>query len=1297
MINWLDENKKLNPIQEHIDVVFELRTDESEIPDFIVNDLRSNYFQKKYSSVLIFAHSRKKTEEVALAINERIDDYEFDTLGIASHYHAGLDAITRKERYEDYKSGKISILVATKAFGMGMDIRNIHFLYHLGPSSTFEDYLQEVGRAGRNEQDRKNAGFSKKNPIQAKCILVPNDFARLKDRLHRNKITWGKIKDIREKTFEYIEQFRSLEADQENAFPLPLDLLEIVSGFKDEHNKDTLFRIALYWLEKLQRIRLGAYTQTHLPFRLNREEENDFSSVNNYIDRELIDRLRNLLLNESKINSESDKCIMVSLEQLKNELNLKRNSEVFQIVFQAQRAKVCRLERIINLVPTNRSYDELDFWIKRNSEDLIVINATFDLASELLKLSQPRNEIIITGEELDNLIQNVQVNHFHPQSIYWLEDSSDKEEKAKKLIEEFREKRSKFAFKILNFIPKIRHKTHIYKMENGRIKIVQHIYNGYESRKKASSFISAFREDLLKLTHHVFIENNKAPNEAFNFVDLVNELRIEDKWDPIEYLNRLIFISKMLGYLKGEGQFLPLGIELFINDLAEINDLEENSRDQRIGKEFEDVNKIKEARSLALKCLSKLHISELHTSEDKDKFIKDYFQCSELQEFVILLEKYLDDEDLRHFREEALKEEVDRLNIDQRKVYDAPIDENIQVIAGPGTGKTHTLTLRVARLIHQEKINPENILILAYNRAVVIELKNRLKSLFTQLGYARIINQLKVFTFHGFMKYCLRDELKELDFHKWGSLFLKTIKESQGKIAQQLGSIKYIFVDEFQDITNERMDVLKYLIRPGETQICVIGDPNQSIYGYQRAEYGDPMDPAPYYEQFTELFSPIELSLGINYRSYSEILEESERFLSKNANRFDMGELKAFNDSPTTMNAICEIINTKEDGAKKWSEALIELLNDSDNIEDIALMFRSNNEVFRAFKTIQDLNLKNIRLRIQGARGDLSKTREFHLMLSELESKKEEHLEKDIFKKLLSIKEKQLEKYPNWEKYHFDIFLCIVLEYERERDENSTYADLIDFVKDLSSSDDGQYGKIYRENIHRIESAPKNKIEVILTTMHKVKGLEFDAVIIPPSFSPLPFRENEKVELIDSIEEERRLYYVAYTRAKKKLIIFQYDRESNMDQGIGYKLPEKTAKKIGVPVDEGIEKLTLYWNASYGSDSFDYIRDRIKIGDKITLEKEKRGDFKFWYVKSGDIRIGQLSRKLSQRLNSNHIIKDLAVSSVYVRTHKESVYSDEMNERQGSNRFSDRWDDSAKERGYIYLIDFSGYGKISDN
>lgn len=112
--------------------------------------------------------------------------------------------------------------------------------------------------------------------------------------------------------------------------------------------------------------------------------------------------------------------------------------------------------------------------------------------------------------------------------------------------------------------------------------------------------------------------------------------------------------------------------------------------------------------------------------------------------------------------EEALQEEEKKFygdsekgylkNEEQINIYEQPRNETINVLAGPGSGKTHMLTMRCAKLIYKEHIEPSHLLVLAYNRAVVVELKNRLDQLFTKLGMSRIGHHLHVHTFHALAK-----------------------------------------------------------------------------------------------------------------------------------------------------------------------------------------------------------------------------------------------------------------------------------------------------------------------------------------------------------------------------------------------------------------------------------------------------------------------------------------------------------------------------------------------------------------
>ena len=131
----------------------------------------------KEGSAIVYVRNRKKTQVIAEWLQ---------SVGIsATFYHAGLDSRTRDERQDLWMRGKVKVMAATNAFGMGIDKPDVRLVIHMDLPDSIEAYFQEAGRAGRDLK-----------PAEAFLLVAQTDIKQLQDNLQQSFPEMDRIKQI---------------------------------------------------------------------------------------------------------------------------------------------------------------------------------------------------------------------------------------------------------------------------------------------------------------------------------------------------------------------------------------------------------------------------------------------------------------------------------------------------------------------------------------------------------------------------------------------------------------------------------------------------------------------------------------------------------------------------------------------------------------------------------------------------------------------------------------------------------------------------------------------------------------------------------------------------------------------------------------------------------------------------------------------------------------------------------------------------------------------------------------------
>ena len=520
------------------------------------------------------------------------------------------------------------------------------------------------------------------------------------------------------------------------------------------------------------------------------------------------------------------------------------------------------------------------------------------------------------------------------------------------------------------------------------------------------------------------------------------------------------------------------------------------------------------------------------------------------------------------------------------------------IIAGPGTGKTKTLTSKIAWLIQNHFAQPEEILAITFTNKAAGELRKRLLLL---LKNKKRAGGVTVETFHAFglsvlnefyskfqrtknfilLDENLKIEILKIIFNENKSEIKKLAKEisevkigglpestSYNKYEQKLQKLnafdlddliskpkhlffeneqiltlfqqkfRYIFVDEYQDTNFAQYRLLRLLAPDPDSNICVVGDANQSIYGFRGAS-------ASYISRFTEDFPVAKVfRLTCSYRCSQTILNASANVIAKNSHFLEglnEGVRISISKQPTgaaEAEFIARQIVDLVGGISFFSlDSSVAGGNRNDainSLSDLAILCRTRNQFEAISKALRDHNVpyqetgttpffqqKNFQSFTVLLNAFLLDSYETAVPFLNLKKKKisrnqfeqaKTEIKKLDLKQILNFIKRTFFNFENIDEQEWKRFLWLAESMEN-------ISALVTFLK-LGTGADTQ-------NI--------NLEAVSLMTLHASKGLEFECVFIPGCENGL--LPNNLYEKTVDIEEEKRLLYVGMTRAKTLLYL----------------------------------------------------------------------------------------------------------------------------------------------------------------
>lgn len=930
----------------------------------------------------------------------------------------------------DFIENKIDIVIATTAFGMGIDKPDIQVVVHYEQSDSLEAYLQESGRGARIES------------LRAECIVLysKNDFNKTFTQLNNSKIDYHEIERI-------VKELKKMKRDEIYISPKELAQKMGIDTQDSKIDYEAIIKTALLELEQANVIARGRNGYKIFATSIDKEKQS-MDYVHEILDskKEEYEKIYEYMIMVMQNIIQRSKIDAIEVDDLADIVGIERKI-IFDVLYALQKEKLLEFNNDISVYVKKSVLNDFKthFELENSILEFLKNLPSFATSMNLREI----NSAIDEKNHIKNIKKIIQS---------WVHLSKLKANSFN----------ASFHKDICNFTIDRTNIDNLEKMIKTRMKTCQFIIDKMletlANREEAEIDISTNR---LKVE---FDETQKLTLEGFHH--------------SIVYLHELIE-----GFKLRRGRLIYY--QTFKIDKKE--NIEQNTPYKK-----RDYNK-------SLKPYYERKIEAIHIQivfleklikdgwEKTATFVKDYFGM----EYEKFKKKYgFDNKKIKlPVTEERLKEIIYDLNDEQKRVFEDRQSSSIMVLAGPGSGKTKTLVHKIASLVTIENNKVEYFLMLAHSRVAVAEFKERLEKLIGSQVY-----NMKIYTFHAFAISLLGKKVDNDKIKLHG--VIKTATKMLNNNAVELPYIQMLILDEYQDVGTNTYEFIKaiHANMSKDKKIIAVGDDDQCInnFGEDRADIF-------YINQFKEDFKEIQddevqnfsqYELLSNYRSKQNIVEFANEFNKILTDRLKTKKLLSFSKGLGNI-ALTNYTNTS------YIENIVSHVI-GDESKSIAILARNNDEVLTIYSQLiaNGVKAKYITSKDGFALGDLVELRDFLKFWQETNFESARNKLENIYKN----------------SKNYNLACSVIDKFTDEYDEEIQNSPI-------------HFQTVFKEYLNEIEFGEfeQSRVGVVVSTMHKSKGKEFDSVYLCVEEN---FIKNEY---------DKRLLYVAITRAKNRLSIHTKD------------------------------------------------------------------------------------------------------------------------------------------------------------